>query len=68
MLSGDSAPSDGVESYATIRNKISRAEYNFLSHNFHDVSRSAKQFISSMIHVDLSVGMTAVEALEHPWL
>ena len=69
MLSGVS-PFDGgeSESSADIRNKISRAEYNFASHDFDNVSRHAKQFISSMIHVDPSVRMTAAEALEHPWL
>lgn len=48
--------------------RILRGEYSFSSQYFRDVSRSAKQFISSLIHTDPSVRPTAAEALEHPWL
>jgi len=47
--------------------EIVRAEYSFGKFG-KDVSRSAKQFISNLIHVDPSVRMTIAEALEHPWL
>jgi len=34
----------------------------------HQTSRHAKQFLSSLIHMDPSVRLTVDEALRHPWL
>jgi len=47
---------------------ILQGEYDFSSPEWTFVSRGAKQFISSLLHVDPGVRMTVVEALSHPWL
>jgi calcium/calmodulin-dependent protein kinase I len=47
---------------------ISKAAYTFNPQDWASISRSAKRFISSLLHVDPGVRMTAEEALEHPWL
>lgn len=47
---------------------ISKGAYTFDPKDWAKVSRSAKRFISSLLHVDPSVRMTAEEALHHPWL
>ena len=47
---------------------ISCASYTFDPRDWAGRSRLAKQFISSLLHVDPAVRMTAEEALEHPWL
>jgi serine/threonine protein kinase len=47
---------------------ISCASYTFNPQDWVNISRSAKRFISNLLHVDPAVRMTAEEALEHPWL
>lgn len=66
MLTGESPFDEATKRRAMHR--VLRAEYSFPSSRFQDVSRAAKQFISSLIHVDPSVRLTAEEALDHPWL
>lgn len=66
MLSGSSAFDD--PSKRKTLSKVLRAEYAFPPHLFANVSRQAKQFISSLIHVDPTVRLTVQEALEHPFL
>jgi len=52
--------------------KIQRADYAFPASPDtilqQDVSRLAKQLISSLLHTDPTVRLTAAEALQHPWL
>jgi serine/threonine protein kinase len=52
--------------------KIHRAEYSFpMPSDFcknEEVSRRAKQLISSLLHPDPTVRLTAGEALQHSWL
>ena len=67
MLSG-SSPFDNDSRRKAIQ-RIIRAEYSFPSEKFPpNASRTAKQFISNLIHADPSVRLTASEALNHPWL
>ena len=47
---------------------ISCASYTFDARDWAGISRLAKKFVSSLLHVDPGVRMTAEEALEHPWL
>ena len=56
-----------------IVSRIHRAEYNFpafadMENKDEDVSRKAKQLISSLLHPDASVRLTVEEALQHCWL
>mmetsp|Transcript_11979 Transcript_11979/g.27716 ORF Transcript_11979/g.27716 Transcript_11979/m.27716 type:complete len:304 (-) Transcript_11979:140-1051(-) len=48
--------------------KIVKADYTFQGKAWQHISRNAKRFISSLLHTDPLVRMTAEEALEHPWL
>lgn len=57
-----------ADSTRTILAKLHRADYSFPTTEWNQVSRFAKQFISSLLHVDPSVRLTADEALDHPWL
>jgi serine/threonine protein kinase len=68
MLTGRSPFEENPSSKRHNTVKALRAEYSFPSEHFQHVSRSAKQFICSLIITDPSVRMTAAEALEHPWL
>lgn len=49
-----------------VLSKIQRGEYSFPPEV--SVSRKAKQFISSLLHLDPAVRLTAAEALDHSWL
>lgn len=53
-----------------LKEQICQADYTFPERSQHwsIVSRSAKQFISSLLHPDPVVRMTCHEALSHPWL
>ncbi|KAG7341592.1 protein kinase domain containing protein [Nitzschia inconspicua] len=53
-----------------LKRQICQADYTFPGSSRHWalVSRSAKQFISSLLHPDPVVRMTCHEALSHPWL
>lgn len=53
-----------------LKKQICQGDYSFPESNHHWalVSRSAKQFISSLMHLDPVVRMTCHEALSHPWL
>jgi serine/threonine protein kinase len=57
----------------TVVSRIHKADYSFQFPLAEwndvdiDVSRYAKQLISSLIHMDPTVRLTADEALEHPW-
>lgn len=48
--------------------KNRNTDYTFTNQNWNRISRHAKQFISSLLHVDPSVRMTPEEALQHKWL
>lgn len=48
--------------------RIVKADYRFDPQMWYKCSRSAKRFISSLLHVDPQVRMTADEALDHPWI
>jgi p90 ribosomal S6 kinase len=47
--------------------RIHKTDYLFPTTERKHVSRYAKQLISSLIHMDPTVRLTADEALEHPW-
>jgi serine/threonine protein kinase len=47
--------------------RIHKADYSFPTTEWNHVPRYAKQLISSLIHMDPTVRLTAEEALEHPW-
>ena len=47
--------------------RIHKADYSFPTTEWKHVPRYAKQLISSLIHMDPTVRLTAEEALEHPW-
>jgi serine/threonine protein kinase len=47
--------------------RIHKAEYSFPTTEWNHVPRYAKQLISSLIHIDPTVRLTADEALQHPW-
>mmetsp|Transcript_39709 Transcript_39709/g.95919 ORF Transcript_39709/g.95919 Transcript_39709/m.95919 type:complete len:415 (-) Transcript_39709:77-1321(-) len=51
-----------------LKAKICRHSYDFSSRHWNLVSRIAKQFISSLLHPDPQIRLTAQEALDHPWL
>lgn len=51
-----------------LKAKICRHSYDFSSRHWNLVSRAAKQFISSLLHPDPQIRITAQEALNHPWL
>jgi serine/threonine protein kinase len=47
--------------------RINKADYSFPTTEWNHVPRYAKQLISSLIHMDPTVRLTAEEALDHPW-
>jgi serine/threonine protein kinase len=47
--------------------RIHKTDYSFPTTEWKHVPRYAKQMISSLIHMDPTVRLTADEALEHPW-
>eukprot|EP00980_Cylindrotheca_fusiformis_P002345 scaffold543_cov119-Cylindrotheca_fusiformis.AAC.12 len=51
-----------------LKSKIFGHRYDFAAKEWAYVSRSAKQFISSLLHPDPHIRMTAKEALDHAWL
>jgi len=51
-----------------LHKKICKADYVFRVAEWELISRDAKRFISSLLHVDPQVRMTAAEALQHPWI
>jgi len=51
-----------------LKNKIALGKFQFTGSEWHSVSRTAKQFISSLLHPDPQVRLTIDEALDHPWL
>jgi serine/threonine protein kinase len=51
-----------------LKDKISAGKFKFTGSEWHIVSRSAKQFISSLLHPDPQVRLTVGEALGHPWI
>ena len=61
-----------------LKEKITKGEFRYSAQEcsnistgpnvWDSISRSAKQFVSNLIHVDPQVRLTAHEALEHPWL
>jgi serine/threonine protein kinase len=53
-----------------LKKQICQVDYSFSDCNLYwaNVSRGAKQFISSLLHPDPVVRMTCHEALSHPWL
>ena len=68
------APDD---SRRRLKERIVKGEFSYAAHDsshstapnsWDSISRSAKQFISNLIHVDPQVRLTASEALLHPWL
>jgi len=48
--------------------KVVKCDYIFHPNDWLGISKSAKRFISNLIHSDADVRMTAEEGLEHPWL
>ncbi|XP_022108338.1 calcium/calmodulin-dependent protein kinase type IV-like [Acanthaster planci] len=48
--------------------KILKAEYEFMSPWWDNVSQSAKIFIESLLVLDRNKRLTAAQALEHPWV
>lgn len=56
------------ESKQVLFARISKADYTIDQQDWSNISRLAKRFISSLLHVDPVVRMTAEEALDHPWL
>lgn len=50
-----------------LKSKILSHRYDFSAKEWTFVSRSAKQFVSSLLHPDPQIRMTANEALNHPW-
>lgn len=48
--------------------KIVKADYAFSPKEWYGFTRSAKRFISSLLHADPQVRMTVQEALDHPWI
>ncbi len=51
-----------------LKEKIAIGKYEFSGTEWNDVSRGAKQFISTLLHPDPQVRMTVGEALAHPWM
>jgi len=51
-----------------LKGKIASGKYKFNGKEWHQVSRGAKQFISTLLHPDPQVRMTVGEALTHPWM
>ena len=48
--------------------KICKNDYSFHPIDWLGISKTAKRFISNLLHTDPDVRMTAEEALGHPWL
>jgi serine/threonine protein kinase len=61
---------DSTAQRTQLKKQICLAEYSFPNSNRYwaKVSRSVKQFISSLLHPDPVVRMTCHEALSHPWI
>ena len=57
-----------VDSKQAVYERISKGSYTFETKDWASISGPAKHFISSLLHVDPDVRMTAEEALQHPWL
>jgi serine/threonine protein kinase len=51
-----------------LKQKIFGHKYDFSAREWAYVSRGAKQFLSSLLHPDPHIRVTATEALNHPWL
>lgn len=51
-----------------LKAKIFGHSYDFSARQWANVSRSAKQFIASLLHPDPQIRMTAQEAMQHSWL
>ena len=51
-----------------LKEKIVSGKFKFHGKEWHDISRGAKQFLSSLLHPDPQVRMTVGEALSHPWI
>jgi serine/threonine protein kinase len=60
-------PFEGA-SRRVLKDKILLGKFEFAGNEWHSVSRSAKQLISSLLHPDPQVRLTVGEALEHPWI
>jgi serine/threonine protein kinase len=56
-----------ASSRAITSSRIHNTYYSFPTTEWNHVPRYAKQLISSLIHMDPTVRLTANEALEHPW-
>lgn len=52
----------------TLRRKVVRAEWSFPSPNFDSISPQAKDFIRRCMEANPARRITAVDALQHPWL
>eukprot|EP00934_Nitzschia_sp_Nitz4_P001796 Nitzschia sp. Nitz4//scaffold149_size55946//41331//43213//NITZ4_006601-RA/size55946-snap-gene-0.113-mRNA-1//1//CDS//3329536830//1796//frame0 len=67
LLSGR-LPFEASNSRRLLTEQILSGRFHFHGPAWHCVSRSAKQFLSALLHPDPSVRMTVDEALGHPWL
>jgi len=56
------------ESVPEVFEQIMKAEYDYPEEYWDEISAEAKDFIDHLLVVDVSKRLTAVEALNHPWL
>jgi len=56
------------ESVPEVFEQIMKAEYDYPEEYWEDISAEAKNFIDSLLVVDVSKRLTAEQSLEHPWL
>ena len=66
--SSSSTSSSSASRRLRLKEKICGGNFDFSDPSWQSVSRSSKQFLSSLLHPDPSIRMTVSEALNHPWL
>ena len=66
--SGTGTPSSSSSRRTRLKENIVNANYSFARKEWKFVTRTAKQFLSTLLHPDPMVRMTVHEALDHIWL
>ena len=65
LLSGE-PPFEGAED--ELLENIQRCNYSFRSNRWKNISGHAKDFVAGLLVTDVSVRLTANQALNHPWI
>jgi serine/threonine protein kinase len=67
MLLSGIAPFSGNTDVEILK-KVRIGEYSFPDEQFGHISAEAKDFVSKLLQKDVSVRLTAHEAIQHPWV